>query len=82
MERVIKLYDEDGIIAGYKLGDYYLMKHYTFGNNYVWIINRTGDNFYLNCEICDLIENGKIILCENFKDGKQKLLKLNEKAGN
>ena len=34
-----KLYDNDGEVKGYKLGDYYLMKHYcsiTNNNLYTW----------------------------------------------
>lgn len=76
--KIEKLYDYDGQIDGYKLGDYYLMKLYTWGNHYEWIINKTGENHYYTCEFDKKLDNGEVILCDNFKQGKQKLIELNK----
>lgn len=77
-----KLYDNDGEVKGYKLGDYYLMKHYcSITNNslYTWIINKDGSNFYFNSEFDEAYNNGDIIIVENCKLGKQKLRELANK---
>lgn len=65
-----KIYDWDNEVAGYKLGDYYLMKHYYWGNEYQWIINKTGESYYHN------YEKGDYITVRSFKDGKAKLIAL------
>ena len=35
-----KIRDWDGEVAGYKLGDYELVKYYYYGNQYGWKIQR------------------------------------------
>lgn len=77
MNKLIKVYDCDGYLNGYKMGEYYLMKHYTWGNKFDWIINKTGDTHYYEGEFWDKVDLKEVILCENFKDGKMKLMELN-----
>lgn len=68
--------DDDGEVRGYKLGHHYLLKHYTWGNNYEWIINTTGKFFYYNWEFENAWRNGEIELVNSCKAGKEKLIKL------
>ncbi len=66
---VIRDYNNE--VAGYKLGEYYLMKHAIWGNDYEWIINKTGQTFYFSCEWREEYEAGNIELVESCKVGKQ-----------
>lgn len=69
-----KIYDEyDGLVDGYKCGEFYIMKYYTWGNNYNWIINKDGRNYYFNFEFDEEVRSGNVILCESLKDAKQKV---------
>lgn len=69
----------DGEVEGYKCQEgYYIMKHYTWGNNYEWVINKDGDQFYPAHQIYDLQESGEIIICDTLKQAKAKVLKLIE----
>lgn len=66
-------------VKGYKFGEYYLMKHYGWGNSYSWIINKTGENFYTSNEFSRAYDNGEVITVGSFKQGKQKLIELASK---
>lgn len=70
------LRDSEGIIEGYRLGNHYLMKHYTWNNNYSWIINTTGDNYYFGNEFWRLVDAGEIELALSCKQGKQRIIEL------
>lgn len=63
--------DWDNEVAGYKLGEYYLMKHYIWNNEYEWIINKTGVSSYFSCEFRDELDAGNIELVSSCKIGKQ-----------
>lgn len=68
--------DSEGKIDGYKLGEYYLMKHYYWGNEYEWIINTTGKSFYFQTEFFNELHSGGIELVHSCKQGKQRLVEL------
>lgn len=64
-----KLYTTDGeSLRGYKIGDYYLLKQYTWGNKYNWIVT-IQEYSYFNCELMDAIERKECFLVESMKDG-------------
>ena len=65
----------DGSVDGYKLGKWYLMKHYYWGNSYEWIINDTGQNYFYGYE--SISEMPNTFLVHSCKEGKQKLIELN-----
>lgn len=71
-----KLYDDDYSVKGYECGGYYIMKHYTWMNNYEWIINKDGKNWYADCEFWKLVDGDDVVLCLNLKDAKQRVEKL------
>lgn len=71
-----KVYDYDGDLIGYEFNGYYLMKHYTWGNSYSWIINQTGEYVYCHCEFSRAYDRGEVIPVGNFKEGKAKLMEL------
>lgn len=73
-----RLYDDYGYVSGYKCGKYYIMKRYTWGNAYEWIINKSGRCHYFEHEFWDEIESGRVILCENLKIAKQKVKEMIE----
>ena len=75
-----KIYDDDGVVSGYKCGELYIMKHYTWGNRYEWIVNKDGANHYFTCEFDKFVENGEVILCESLKDAKQKVKEMASKC--
>ena len=68
--KIEKIRDYDGEIMGYKLGSFYLMKIYTWGNSYSWCINSDGRFYYYQCE---QPEYGWYSSC---KEGKAKLHEL------
>lgn len=73
-----KIYEEDEpVVKGYECGGYYIMKHYALmSNNYCWIINKDGKDWYFDCEFWKLVDSGDVIPCLNLKDAKQKVEKL------
>ena len=54
------LRDDDGAVRGYKLGNHYLIKHYVWGNEYEWIINKDGKDYYFAYEIMQLHDAGEV----------------------
>ena len=61
-------------LMGYKLGNLYLFKQYTWGNKYSWVISK---EFYLHigsCEIGKLYDEGKIMFVNSCKEGKEILI--------
>ena len=72
--------DDDGIVSGYKLGSYYLMKRYIWMNTYDWIINKTGENYYFENDFWKLVHAGEIELTLSCKQGKQRLVELQKGA--
>ena len=68
-----KVYDGYGELIGYEKCGFYLMKHPTFGNHFGWIINKTGQSFYHNCEFSEALDNGEVIIVSSFKEGKAKI---------
>lgn len=72
---MIKLKDSYGETVGYKLGGWYLMKVYTWGNSYEWALNKTGDSFYYKCE-----EHTGVDFFRTFKEGKAELIRRQEGA--
>lgn len=63
--------DCDGVVDGYKLGDWYLMKHYYWNNSYSWIINKTGKCMYTYCEWEKAYKNGEVEVVNSCKQGKE-----------
>lgn len=63
--------DCDGVVDGYKLGDWYLMKHYYWDNNYSWIINKTGKSVYSYYEWDMEYRNGNVEVVNSCKQGKE-----------
>ena len=68
--------DTDGIVDGYRLGNHYLMKHYYWMNDYEWIINTTGRNFYFQRDFDKAVASGEIEFVLTCKQGKQRLIEL------
>lgn len=72
----------DGVVDGYKLGEWYLWKRYYWNNSYSWIVTkRQSGTVISNYIICDLIEAGEVIPVRSCKDGKELLVKMNENGG-
>lgn len=73
-----KIVDYDGNVDGYKLGSHYLMKHYysISNNDYEWIINSDGKQFYFTGEVFKLMDAGEIELVNSCKEGKARLIEL------
>ena len=71
--------DEDGEVRGYRLGDWYLMKIYTWDNTYSWVINKTGRRVYQDCEFWKLVDEGEVETVGSCKEGKERLIELNKK---
>lgn len=70
----------NGDVRGYKIGDYYLLKHYTWGNKYNWIISK--EDFYaiMSCEVGKLFDEKRIEFVPSKKDGIEIILnRLEEK---
>lgn len=68
--------DDDNEVRGYRLGNYYLMKYYTWMNNYNWIINKDGKYHYFDIDFSRAIDNGDIEIALSCKQGKQRLIEL------
>ena len=76
-EKIYEELEDKPEVAGYKLGKYYLIKHFFWNNSFSWIINTTGKSNYSEVEFSDGYKSGEIILVTSCKDGKQKLIELN-----
>ena len=74
--KFVVIRDSDGDVKGYKLGTHYLFKRYTWGNQYNWIINTTGKDFYYDYEFQAAWRNGEVELVSSCKAGKEKLIRL------
>ena len=68
-----KLYNGYGEIRGYEYNNKYLLKHYTWGNKYSWIIADKDYIAIMSCEIGKLLDNGNIKFVDNFKIGMKEL---------
>lgn len=66
--------DSNNDVNGYKLGEWYLVKHYYWGNSYEWIINNTGETHYFNYEFSRAYSEGKIEIVSSCKKGKEVLI--------
>ena len=75
-----KIRDDDGEIRAYKLGNNTLVKHYYCGNNYEWLISRTGETYapWSNAIRRKCFENGTLETCGSCKQGKERLIELFE----
>ena len=62
-------------VEGYNLGNYYLLKHYSWGNKYSWILSKKCTT-YMNCEFNKAFDNGEIKFVGSCKHGKELLMKL------
>lgn len=71
---IIRDYDKN--VEGYKLGNYYLMKHYYWNNDYEWIINKDGTQHYPAGVFDKMLDSGEIELALSCKEGKQRLIEL------
>ncbi len=69
-----KLLDTDNKVRGYEHNGKYLLKHYTWGNKFDWIISNKDFIKIMSCEITDLFDNGTIKFVDSFKQGKEELL--------
>lgn len=69
-----KLYDTDNDIRGYEFNNKYLLKHYTWKNQFNWIIADKDYYSIMSCEFNKLLDNGNVKLVDNFKEGKEILL--------
>lgn len=74
----IKGYFDD--VKGYKLGNYYLMKVYTLGNYCNWIVcsKEYLDDITFTFKRDELYNKNLIECVNSCKDGKQRLIELNE----
>lgn len=63
-----KIYYTDGKLKGYKIGNYYLLKHYTWGNKYDWLVS-TKNIVYMACELMDAIQKKECFFVDSFKIG-------------
>ena len=70
-----KLFNTDGEVRGYELNGKYLLKHYTWGNKYSWMIADKDYYAIMSCELNKLLDNGNIRFVDNFKEGKEELSK-------
>lgn len=71
-----KILDYDGTVKGYQIGNYYLLKRYTFKNYFDWIITKNFDDANLMmCEFDKKVNNNEIEFANSFKEGKEILLK-------
>ena len=70
--------DFDGNVDGYKLGNWYLMKHYFWDNEFSWILNKDGRCVYSSYEYSKKYDAGEIIPVLSCREGKQRLIELNE----
>ena len=75
-EKIRDIYDDT--INGYKYGDYYLMKHYFFNNQFSWIIAKTDKLYYTTYEYNKLYDAGEIIPVCNYKEGKKMIIAMQE----
>ena len=74
-EKFLKLYDEDGEVRGYKLGDHYLMKVYGW-SGYSWVINKDGRRHYSSVDYSNALANHEIESVSSCKAGKARLKEL------
>ena len=74
-EKVYSWWSIDKELIGYKLGDLYLLKNYTWGNTYDWVISKEKFIHIGSFEMGKLLDEGKIILVNSCKEGKELLLK-------
>lgn len=65
-------------IEGYTLGNYYLLKNYTFGNKYSWILSKEC-TYYGSYESDREYEQGNIKYVGTCSNGKELLKKLYNK---
>ena len=70
--------DNENAVQGYKLGSHYLVKVYSWGNNYDWVINQTGQISYFEGEFSEALANGEVELVSSCKEGKERLVALAE----
>lgn len=70
--KFLKLYDEDGEVRGYKLGDYYLMKIYGW-SGYSWVINKDGRYHYSSVDYSNALANHEVESVDSCRAGKARL---------
>ena len=72
------LRDGWGDVRGYSLGDYKLVKHYTWGNSYEWVIAKRDTRVATtHCECWRQFDNGDILeIANSCKTGKERLADL------
>ena len=73
--KFLKLYDEDGEVRGYKLGDHYLMKVYGW-SGYSWVINKDGRRHYSSVDYSNALANHEVESVSSCKAGKARLKEL------
>lgn len=66
---VIRDYADD--IRGYKLGDWYLLKHYTWGNQYSWFISKECIMHMASYEWGKYYDTGRVEYVLSCREGKQ-----------
>lgn len=76
MNKFKKIYDSDNEVIGYKLGKYYLMKIWGWGNRYDWAISDEPVCTYFLVEVDKRLEQGKMYFVNSCKKGKEELLRL------
>lgn len=74
--QIVKMRDDEGNITGYNLGDYYLLKMYSWGNDYEWVLSQEEEYPIYHHERQKKIENGDLVFVDSFKEGMQKLIEL------
>lgn len=74
-EKVYSDWSIDKELIGYKLGDLYLLKNYCWGNKYDWVISKEIFIHIGSFEFGRFLDEGKIILVNSCKEGKELLLK-------
>lgn len=72
-----KIRDWDGEVKGYRLGKYYLLKHYTWNNYYCWGVTDTDEIPYSSVLLRKFEEEHFLRWVNSCKQGKELLIKLN-----
>ena len=80
--RFEKIYDSEDDVRAYKLGRFYLIKHYYWNNNYEWLIQKDKEWLGFDSEISRGLENGTIEFGHSCKAGKERLIELYEQEAN
>lgn len=72
-----KIRDYDDSVKGYRLGKYYLLKFYTWGNTYSWCVTDTADIPATDLNMLKFEKEHFVKWVFSCKEGKEMLCALN-----